>query len=1490
MVNFSFALLALVGIEHVNGHGYVHSPRSRNWFAVEEGVQGVDTAGLPDKEYCPDCLNTNELPNGICGKPAAGSSYTEYLDSYGNEMPWISQETYTAGQQITVKQTFTAHHYGHVFLSACDLGKQSKQDCFDNPNNWLEFVNDNFYNMPKDNSHPERGYLKRGFMEHEMVFKLPDNVSGDQVLIQWRYITANSCLPEGYHNYFNSFIVDPNYNVVTEDWKGPNMQNCDKYPQDGSKPDGGAPEQFWNCVEVTINPGTPTPPPVPTPPTPPPTASPVSTPAPVPIVPNPSGIPFPCCSWHSDFCDQPDNAWCHESKSNCEGSCSGVYRDPYSQPPPTPTGPNPTTAPVPVPPTASPPTSIPTTGIPCCSDDFKRCINWVDNNEAACLAANYYWLPWGAPVDPDSCIAITYSCVGHGKPCCPGMICNPDSSSAPCIAETSPPVSSPTSPPVSMVPVASPTPNPTASPIASPTANPTNSPIANPTSPPIGTPTRAPTPTTPQPTNSPIDVPAFDSTTSEYVRVNQVGYLSYTTKIGVIVDASTSPLNWQIQNTANIPILTGATTVYGSDGASGDHVHQADFSALSEIGTYKLVVDGIGGSLEFDVAPSLYTNLPHEAMNYFYFHRMGVEVKAEHLIDDRYARAAIHPADTSLPAYNGWCETCDNFDLFGSWADAGDYGIYTVNHAISAWTLLNLHEKFPDAFSDGTLNIPESGNNIADVLDETNYGSRFMRGMLPSDGGLASHKAHNHAWSAFVITVDGENGATRSVMGPSTAATYAVARVNAQLARMYNGKDNAHRDELWSAAVDAWTRADGTNHIYNPSEASPGPAVGGGDYPDSQISDDRYAAAVEMYLAAYHINDENVGTYKSAMQVSPHYKTMGQWDWATVAGAGTLSLYSVDNDLSTPDKVDIESNIVAFADNIKAAIDGEGYPSNLDYGSSFPQYPWGSNSFIMNRAIALAYAYEVSGDASYQDYIMRTMDYIMGVNAMDISYITGYGEKAETDTHDRWAWTIGQDAFWPKGWLSGGPNNELINDYETPGGVAAAKSYAGPGTAPHAWGSKENTVNWNAPLAWVAWYIENKIVPNLGGCDGNCPPQASSMTIDVQMDEAVALILSASDYDGSIVNWEIIQSPSLGTLSGTAPLLTYTPYTSTKGVDTFKYQVTDNAGAVSEVAVVTLQVRDCDLIEIFDVPRAASYPVNSRSEYAYVHVSEGGPNLGDVTKHVIQYTGTDIYEFSLSMTSSPFYKDLKQCMSPSLNQANPSFTLSGCAYNDIDGEYWINQSGDNEIWVEKNNRWAIVWSNSDVAPEFCSTGTSSPAVTPPPVITPTFAPVPAPTTPPTPSPTPSPTTPPTLSPVVAPTLPPQPVPGCYSKDYKNCLPDGYGSEANTCGTVWLPDGERTNCVSLWGKCNQNDDCCGESVCFGGTNCVPPSNTPAPTPACIICDDVETTWMTNNGKDCTTSDLIDSKCNKDTQWIANKFCQLSCYNAGYGYPGDVCCSD
>ena len=104
-------------------------------------------------------------------------------------------------------------------------------------------------------------------------YRLPANLSGDIVLIQWHYVTANSCLPEGYDQYTFPQGFDPG-----------SLSTCGPLPPDGD----GVPEQFWNCIEVKIASTSPTTPistptssPVVTPTNSPvatPTSSPVSTP------------------------------------------------------------------------------------------------------------------------------------------------------------------------------------------------------------------------------------------------------------------------------------------------------------------------------------------------------------------------------------------------------------------------------------------------------------------------------------------------------------------------------------------------------------------------------------------------------------------------------------------------------------------------------------------------------------------------------------------------------------------------------------------------------------------------------------------------------------------------------------------------------------------------------------------------------------------------------------------------------------------------------------------------------------------------------------------------------------------------------------------------------------------------------------------------------------------------------------------------------------
>jgi len=154
----------------------------------------------------------------------------------------------------------------------------------------------------------------------------------------------------------------------------------------------------------------------------------------------------------------------------------------------------------------------------------------------------------------------------------------------------------------------------------------------------------------------------------------------------------------------------------------------------------------------------------------------------------------------------------------------------------------------------------------------------------------------------------------------------------------------------------------------------------------------------------------------------------------------------------------------------------------------------------------------------------------------------------------------------------------------------------------------------------------------------------------------------------------------------------------------------------------------------------------------------------------------------------------------------------------------------------------------------------------------------------------------TASPTKSPTTsPPTTTPeGCFSNNYKDCLPDGYDSDSTSCDKIWLPKGSQKNCVALWGKCaNQPDSCCGPATCYGNNDnaaCVPdPTSSPTPQP-CIVCDNKPTKSMLKKGQDCDDKPgQLNKNCNKSSKWILKNSCQLSCYKSGNGYEGDVCCN-
>ena len=103
------------------------------------------------------------------------------------------------------------------------------------------------------------------------------------------------------------------------------------------------------------------------------------------------------------------------------------------------------------------------------------------------------------------------------------------------------------------------------------------------------------------------------------------------------------------------------------------------------------------------------------------------------------------------------------------------------------------------------------------------------------------------------------------------------------------------------------------------------------------------------------------------------------------------------------------------------------------------------------------------------------------------------------------------------------------------------------------------------------WLILFCALALLAGCD--YAPTADSQTVETDMNTAVSITLTGSDADGDELTFALQSNPRSGTLSGSAPNLTYTPNTGFSGTDFFTFTVNDGR-TQSQPATVSITVKD----------------------------------------------------------------------------------------------------------------------------------------------------------------------------------------------------------------------------------------------------------------------------------------------------------------------------
>ena len=602
----------------------------------------------------------------------------------------------------------------------------------------------------------------------------------------------------------------------------------------------------------------------------------------------------------------------------------------------------------------------------------------------------------------------------------------------------------------------------------------------------------------------------------EWVRsdilTNQLGYFADMNKKATLLSDSSSPVKFELKDASGKSVYEGESEPKGNDADSGDDVHILDFSDFKTAGTYYLESADGAKSREFKIGGSeIYSYMLYDSLNYFYQNRSGIDIESQYIISgdsSSLARAAGHPSDVATIEQTwGYSGSSGTQDVTGGWYDAGDHGKYVVNGGISLWTMQNQYEMAvkngtESAYADGTMSIPENSNGYPDLLDEARYEMEWMFKMMVKEGPYANmvyHKVHDIKWTALALA-PADDTEERIIKPPTTAATLNMAACAAQAYRLWKDIDPQFAETCLSNAKLAYDAAKSHPDMYAPLDES----VGGGPYGDDDATDEFYWAACELYLATGDTS------YQHDINSSPHYMKIdvklsggedvdscGSFNWGHTAALGTLSMAVCSDKLDSSENEKVKSCISEAADYYKSLEQEQGYgqpyeQSTVSYQIDRKGYIWGSNSFVMNNNLIMAYAYELTNDDSYLNGVVSGMDYILGRNPVDYSYVTGYGTHAVKNPHHRW-WSHQADENFPEapnGVLVGGPNSGMQDPWVRgsgwkPGEIAPAKCYM---DNIEAWSVNECTINWNTPLAWVTAYLADKnggVIVTHGSSDAN---------------------------------------------------------------------------------------------------------------------------------------------------------------------------------------------------------------------------------------------------------------------------------------------------------------------------------------------------------------------------------------------------------------------
>ncbi|MDD6811225.1 MAG: glycoside hydrolase family 9 protein [Lachnospiraceae bacterium] len=532
------------------------------------------------------------------------------------------------------------------------------------------------------------------------------------------------------------------------------------------------------------------------------------------------------------------------------------------------------------------------------------------------------------------------------------------------------------------------------------------------------------------------------------IALNQVGYSISAKKKAVLTKGSRFQV-LQVMKEGEKIVLEKESVRFGRDEASQDEVSIADFSELQAEGIYYLKDDAGETSYHFRIGADIYRPLQKDLLKAFYYQRCGCALEAEYA--GEYTHACCHRDRALL-----WENHDISKEVNGGWHDAGDFGRYISPAAVAVAHLLYAFLLFPESFQE-EINIPESGNGVPDVLNECRYELEWMLKMQDEEGG-AYHKLTSAMHADFMMPEEDKSQFYLFPVSSMATADYAAAMALAS--RVYAAYDKAFADRMMNAAYKAWSWLEKHPEyigFHNPENCNTG------EYDDVCDKDERLWAAAEMFVTT--------GEEKYQKVLKELYKeNLGKTDfgWTDVSGLASMAI------LTDGKKQAEESLIKGFRDIVLKEADRLVHLSEeCGYMVAMEpeDYVWGSNMVVLNRGMLLVLVCTlVEEKAAYEDAALSQLHYLLGTNAVGYSYVTGYGENAYKNPHNRPTACDGIDLPMP-GWVSGGPSGIPYDETaiaNIPQGTPPMKCYLDHVAC---YSLNEITIYWNSPAVFVTAYF-----------------------------------------------------------------------------------------------------------------------------------------------------------------------------------------------------------------------------------------------------------------------------------------------------------------------------------------------------------------------------------------------------------------------------------